>query len=68
VREEVIKNKQALINQVLTNTSRTKWVRKMVGKERGYQGKKLTLLCIYIYKWTKNHEEQSTKEHVYTRD
>jgi hypothetical protein len=39
----------------------------MVGKEQGYQGKKLTLLCIYISMWTKNHDEQSTNEHVYTR-
>jgi hypothetical protein len=59
------KNKQSLINQVLTNTIKNQMDKK--GKEQGYQGKKLTLLCIYISKWTKNHDEQSTKEHVYTR-
>jgi hypothetical protein len=39
----------------------------MVNKERGYQGKKLTLLYIYISKWTKNHDVQSTKN-MYTQE
>jgi hypothetical protein len=38
VYEDGIEVNQALIKQVLTTTTKTKWIKNMVGKEEGYQG------------------------------
>jgi hypothetical protein len=61
------KNKQALINQVLTSAIKNQ-MNKKDGRQRTRISREDINTSMHIHsKWTKNHDEQSTKEYVYIR-